>query len=144
MNREKTKGFTLIELLVVIAIIAILAIAIVVAYNRAKDQAKNSQRVSICREIATAQEMYYTENDRYCSSLDDLLDGYLASDPDESKIGPNSESSTATWRGVSYFRGDNDGFRALARLRLDSEDDSLFCCNVSGCRNVETVSECSY
>ncbi|GAG57874.1 unnamed protein product [marine sediment metagenome] len=122
---RKARGFTLIELLVVIAIIAILAIAIVVAYTRAKEAAANSKRIEACRQIATAQEMYYQNvdnNNSYCRYLSGLLVGnkYLATDPSDSGIGPNALSERAVWSSRTYVYGSSTGFKAQARLsRID-------------------------
>jgi prepilin-type N-terminal cleavage/methylation domain-containing protein len=62
---RKNKGFTLIELLVVIAIIGILAILIFLALGRAQKGARDSQRKAGCRDIATAEAMYYDANKSY-------------------------------------------------------------------------------
>jgi type II secretion system protein G len=61
----KRKGFTLIELLVVIAIIGLLSTLAVVALGSARERARDSKRVSDLRQIQTALELYYTENDSY-------------------------------------------------------------------------------
>ncbi len=61
----KKKGFTLIELLVVIAIIGLLATLSVVALNNARERARDSRRVSDIKQIQTALELYYNENDKY-------------------------------------------------------------------------------
>ncbi len=59
------KGFTLIELLVVIAIIGLLSTLAVVALNSAREQARDSKRVSDMKAIQTALESYFSQNDAY-------------------------------------------------------------------------------
>lgn len=57
------KGFTLIELLVVIAIIAILAAILFPVFAQAKAAAKKAQAISNVKNMATATEIYNTDND---------------------------------------------------------------------------------
>jgi len=59
------KGFTLIELLVVIAIIGVLSTLAIVALGNARTKARDSKRMSDLKQIATALELYYAENNAY-------------------------------------------------------------------------------
>lgn len=59
------KGFTLIELLVVIAIIGLLSTLAVVALSSAREKARDSKRLSDLKQIQTALELYYTDNNAY-------------------------------------------------------------------------------
>ena len=62
------KGFTLIELLVVIAIIALLSTLSVVALNSARVKSRDARRLSDIKQIRTALEMYFDQNDKYPES----------------------------------------------------------------------------
>lgn len=59
------KGFTLIELLVVIAIIGLLSTLAVVALGSAREKARDSKRLSDLKQIQTALELHYTDNNAY-------------------------------------------------------------------------------
>lgn len=59
------KGFTLIELLVVIAIIGLLSTLAVVALGSARVKARDSKRLSDLKQLQTAFELYYTDNNAY-------------------------------------------------------------------------------
>jgi len=63
------KGFTLIELLVVIAIIGLLATLAVVALGSAREKARDSRRISDVKQVQTALEFYYTDNDAYPTAV---------------------------------------------------------------------------
>ena len=62
MNR---RGFTLIELLVVIAIIGLLSTIISVAMGNARLKARDAKRMSDLKQIQTALELYYTDQNGY-------------------------------------------------------------------------------
>lgn len=62
------KGFTLIELLVVIAIIGLLSTLAVVALGSAREKARDSKRLSDLKQVQTALELFYTDNNGYPTS----------------------------------------------------------------------------
>jgi type II secretion system protein G len=62
---RKQKGFTLIELLVVIAIIGLLSTLAVVALNNARQKSRDAKRISDIKQIQTALELYYNDNNGY-------------------------------------------------------------------------------
>ncbi len=62
---ETQLGFTLIELLVVISIIGVLASLVVVALGAARAKGRDSKRVADIRQLTTALNLYYSNNDSY-------------------------------------------------------------------------------
>lgn len=62
--RRNKRGFTLIELLVVISIIGFLAAASVLAFNSARMKARDARRLADIRQLYTALEIYYDQNNR--------------------------------------------------------------------------------
>jgi type IV pilus assembly protein PilA len=66
------KGFTLIELLVVILIIGILAAIAIPSFISQKDKAGDAAAKSFARNMQTAQETYFTDNNTYATTLAQL------------------------------------------------------------------------
>ncbi len=62
---KNKKGFTLIELMVVVAIMGLLAALAVIALNSARARARDARRVSDVKQIQTALELYYLDNNAY-------------------------------------------------------------------------------
>lgn len=69
------KGFTLIELLVVIAIIGLLATLSVVALNNAREKSRDAKRVSDIKQIQTALELYFVDQNGYPDEAANLILG---------------------------------------------------------------------
>ncbi|MEK7073444.1 MAG: prepilin-type N-terminal cleavage/methylation domain-containing protein [Patescibacteria group bacterium] len=88
--KRTQKGFTLIELLVVISIIGLLSTLAVVALNSAREKARDAKRVSDIKQVQTAMELYYSDNQQY---------------PD---------AAAGAELGVALTRLDGDGFGAAA------------------------------
>ncbi len=66
---KNRKGFTLIELLVVIAIIGLLSTLAVISLNSARQKSRDARRVSDIKQIQTALELYYTDNNGYPTTV---------------------------------------------------------------------------
>ena len=84
MKTINKKGFTLIELLVVIAIIGLLSTMAVVALNNARTKSRDAKRVSDVKQIQTALEMYFTDQNDYpggaAAATSDLALGTLVTE----------------------------------------------------------------
>ncbi len=65
LRNKKEKGFTLIELLVVIAIIGLLASVVLLALNSARAKSRDAKRLADVRQIASALELYFNDNNNY-------------------------------------------------------------------------------
>jgi len=90
---QSQRGFTLIEMMIVVAIIAILVSILVPNFVRARAQAQTSACESNLKEIATAIELYQTDNDHYpdggtVNSDNDELQPYLKQTPVDPVAGP--------------------------------------------------------
>jgi len=69
-KQNHKKGFTLIELLVVVAIMGMLAALAVVSLNNARARARDARRISDIKQIQTALELYFLDNNAYPDGTD--------------------------------------------------------------------------
>jgi type IV pilus assembly protein PilA len=69
MKKQSEKGFTLIELLVVIAIIGILAAIAIPQFTEYRKRGFDARAKSDLRNLATAEEAYFVDNETYFSTL---------------------------------------------------------------------------
>ena len=72
------KGFTLIELLIVVVIIGILAAIAIPKFSATREKAYFAAMKSDLKNLASQQEIYYSDNYSYSSSTGDL--GFVMSD----------------------------------------------------------------
>jgi type II secretion system protein G len=89
------RGFTLIEMMIVVAIIAILVSILVPNFIRARAQAQTAACEANLKEIATALELYETDNDHYPNSgtvnaSNTDLAPYLKQTPVDPAAGPGA------------------------------------------------------
>jgi type IV pilus assembly protein PilA len=70
MRRSMKKGFTLIELLIVVVIIGILAAVAIPKFSNTKQRASRSAGVADMRNLATAQEGFFADSNRYAAIAD--------------------------------------------------------------------------
>ena len=92
MVRNK-KGFTLIELLIVVVIIGILAAIAIPKFANTKEKAYIASMKSDLRNLVTAQEAYFSDNNStYASSTGAMGTNYKAS----SGVTVTINSNTAT------------------------------------------------
>jgi prepilin-type N-terminal cleavage/methylation domain-containing protein len=101
---NKKKGFTLVELLVVIAIIGILAAVGVTALSGARAKARDAARVADIKQIQSAFELYYTDQQYYpvgtTLALGDLTDCTTACDTISSTNGIAATAAGTTYMGL--------------------------------------------
>lgn len=69
LKNNGQRGFTLIELLVVIAIIGVLASVVLVSLNNARDKSRYARVISDMKQIATASELDYNENNSFAADV---------------------------------------------------------------------------
>lgn len=77
-KRRPAKGFGIVELLNVVLIVAVLATIAIVVANGAVQRAREAAAMAYLRSWPLAMENFRLANDRYASSLEELLQsGYL-------------------------------------------------------------------
>jgi prepilin-type N-terminal cleavage/methylation domain-containing protein len=95
---KNKKGFTLIELLVVIAIIGTLSGIVLVSLGGARSKARDAVRQSDMRQVISAQELYYGDNEVYVEGAD-KSDGTRAIGSYLQSINDPAQTSNYNWVG---------------------------------------------
>lgn len=72
-RRPRQLGFTLIELLIVVVIMGILASIAIPKFTGTKRRANRAAGIADLRNLATAQEGFYADSDRYGALSDTAL-----------------------------------------------------------------------
>lgn len=113
--RGKEKGFTLIELLVVIAIIGILSSVVLASLNSARRKSRDARRQADLKQLQTALELYYNDNNAYPISATQAnavtaltalsSSGFIATIPEDPSGGSAHYVYKSTASGSSYCIG---------------------------------------
>ena len=128
MNPTK-KAFTLIELLVVIAIIGILATISVIALSNARAKARDAKRIADTKQVSTALEMFFNDNNRYptdnefnSGTLSSSTIVYMQSIPQAPT--PNDGSCSSNQNSFTYHQTEDGGSYTIS-LCLGANTGSL-------------------
>jgi type IV pilus assembly protein PilA len=70
MRRCTNRGFTLIELLLVVVIVGVLAALAIPKFSNTKARATRAAGIADLRNLSTAQETFFSENNRYAAIAD--------------------------------------------------------------------------
>ena len=141
---KKNRGFTLIELLVVISIIGILASIVLVSLGGARSKARDAQRQSDMRQISTAQEMYYNDNEAYVTAAGQdgipAIGTYLAALNDPQSTNPYKwlDNTTCSNAYCAYATLENKGSCTITQYFAVSEKGTKVVCKNADTDNPPT------
>jgi type IV pilus assembly protein PilA len=106
MRRSMKKGFTLIELLIVVVIIGILAAVAIPKFSNTKQRASRSAGIADMRNLATAQEGFFADSNRYAAIADTGSGaGKMNFTPSNGNTALTLTANTTGWSGVVTIPG---------------------------------------
>ena len=120
LSFEPDEGFTLLELLVTISIIGILAAMAISMYSAYRTRAFDARALSDLRNVMSAQEAYFADNETYVNDMDALT-------------GFDTESPAVT----VILAGDDDGWAGSSYHPMGSH---TYCYDSEGDVGIRTVS----
>ena len=97
---QNRKGFTLIELLIVVVIIGILAAIAIPKFANTKEKAVLASMKSDLRNLVTAQEAYFSDNQTYAPAIGAAqAAGVVAFVPSQNNVIALSTVTSGGWAG---------------------------------------------
>ncbi|MFQ5989686.1 MAG: type IV pilin protein [Candidatus Methylomirabilales bacterium] len=126
-------GFTLVELLIAIAVLVVIVLIGVPYYNGMIARAQEAAALSYMTQWPTAQALFYTDNRRFATSLDQLHAGAYLPPANSAKIGYNFEITDLTAQAPSQdqpmlasasYRPDDPWWQRLGLVKLAWADDN--------------------
>ena len=101
MQPTRKNGFTLIELLIVVVIIGILAAVAIPKFSNTKQRASRSAGIADMRNLATSQEGFYSDSNRYAGIADTgSTTGKMNFTPSTGNVALTLVASSTGWSGV--------------------------------------------
>ena len=106
MRSSMKKGFTLIELLIVVVIIGILAAVAIPKFSNTKQRASRSAGIADMRNLATAQEGFFADSNRYAAVADTGTGaGKMNFTPSNGNTALTLVANTTGWSGLVTIPG---------------------------------------
>lgn len=119
LKKNLQKGFTIVELLIVIVVIGILAALVLNAFGNVQAKARDTQRQTDIRSLATALEVYYNDNGNYPATISlGTGSGQISGVDAGAVIAPYATSGGANVTGV---------FAAAAAAAAPTTKANLYC-----------------
>lgn len=133
---KKNRGFTLIEILVVVTIIGLLTLTAVVTYGAFLKQSRDAKRKADLSQIASAVEMYRSNNDTYPATIAEgaSLCDPAGCPPTGSKYlekFPSDPKSSSSYK--YYYSGSTSDYTLGAYLETTSTCPVTVSCTIGNC-----------